>query len=451
MKRLLPLLMIFCSACSLKLQQPSVPMPSHYLYGDATPRDKELGGRWWSIYNDSILDSLMQRALAHNRDLQVSASRVMQAHHNIAMARATLLPSLDAGITFEGERTPPTPVTQELLIEGGVKWSTALFGAIGNTSRKARAEYLSTEWSYRALRLSLTHEVATSYFTMREAHLALRIARESHRLRSQSATLIDSLARYGFSSGLDSEQAQSLVDVAAADIAQYERALSQASLSLCLLIGSTPEKCRLSEDEPMPPLPEAVPAGVPSDLLSHRPDIMEAHYQMRAAAASVGIARSARLPSIALTASGGLFGDSVHELFTHGDWAWSATGQLMQPIFAFGRLRRAEQIAREEYRQSVLQYEQSVLQALKEVESALVATATLREQAEQYNEYVERNYRIASLTQSLYEMGMNNYLDVISTQQTWYESQLQLVQILSQEYISLADLVLALGDGWEER
>lgn len=449
MRTLLPLLMLLCTACSLRLQQASVQMPSAYIYGETTPRASELESRWWLIYDDPTLDSLIRSALDNNRNLQVAASRVVQAHHNIAVARASLLPSFDAGVVAEGQLTPPVPTEREFLIEGGVKWSTALFGAIGNTSRKARAEYLASEWSYRAFILSLTHEVATAYFTLREAHHSLRIARESHRLRVEAATLIDSLARYGFSSGLDREQAQSMVDVAAADIAQYERAWAQASLSLALLLGSTPETFALSEDEPLPPLPDAVPAGVPSELLSRRPDVMEAHYQMQAAAADVGIARSARLPSIALTANGGLFGDSVHELFTHGDWAWSATGQLMQPLFAFGRLRRAEQMAREAYRQSVLQYEQTVLQALEEVESALVASFTIREQTAQYAEYVERNLRIASLTQSLYEMGMSNYLDVISTQQTWYTSQLQLVQLISQEYLSLADLVMALGDGWE--
>ena len=449
MRYLIPLVMILCSACSLKLQQASVQMPSSYIYGDATHRDKHLESQWWHIYDDPVLDSLMFRALNNNRNLQIAASRVIEAHHNIALSRASLLPSFNAGIVAEGQRTPPAPTMGEFMVEGAASWNTALFGAIANTSRKARAKYFASEWSYRALILSLTHQVATSYFTLREAHHALRIARESHRLRVESAKLIDSMARYGFSSGLDREQANSLVDVAAADIAQYERAVAQASLSLCLLLGSTPEHCSLSEDETLPPLPDAVPAGVPSELLSRRPDVMEAYYQMRSAAANVGIARSARLPNISLTASGGLFGDSVHELFTHGGWAWSATGQLMQPIFAFGRLRRTEKIAREEYNQSVLQYEQTVLQALEEVESALAATATVREQAKQYAEYVERNYRIASLTQSLYEMGMSNYLDVISTQQTWYSSQLQLSQLLSQEYTSLADLVLALGDGWE--
>ena len=177
---------------------------------------------------------------------------------------------------------------------------------------------------------------------------------------------------------------------------------------------------------------------------------MESHYELQAAASKVGIARSNRFPSIALTGEGGLIGSSVKELFTSGYWSWGAAAQLVQPIFSFGRLKRKEQIARVEYEDAVLEYEKSVLTALKEVESALIAISTYRAQAEQYAEYVEANRRIAQLTMALYRNGMSNYLDVISTQQTWYNSQLELVQLTSQQYINYADLVMAIGGGWQK-
>jgi multidrug efflux system outer membrane protein len=121
----------------------------------------------------------------------------------------------------------------------------------------------------------------------------------------------------------------------------------------------------------------------------------------------------------------------------------------VQPIFGFGRLRRQEQVAREAYKQQAENYEKTVLTALQEVESALVAIETYRAQVVRYDEYVQANERIAQLTEALYKMGMSNYLDVISTAQTWYESQLQFVTILSQQYINYAELVMALGDGWQ--
>ena len=172
-------------------------------------------------------------------------------------------------------------------------------------------------------------------------------------------------------------------------------------------------------------------------------------FAAESAAAQVGIAYSNRFPSIALTGSGGVFGSSVKEMFADGNWKWSAVGNIVQPIFNFGKLRNREKMARAAYDEARFEYEQSILTALEEVESALVAITTYRSQAERYAKYVMANGRIAELTEALYSIGMYNYMDVISTQQTWYSSQLQMVEILAQQYINYANLVMVLGDGWQ--
>ena len=449
MKRLFPLLALTIASCSLGLNPAQVTMPEQYIYTPSQPRYEQLQSQWWRIFEDQRLDSLVEYALQHNRDLQVAASRIVEAHYNIAATRAALLPSLGVTIQADGKRTPPLQEQGEFLLGQGVSWSSALFGALRNTTRQARAEYTATEWAYRALTLTLSHEVVTSYFTLIESQQLLYIARRTLALRTQAQALTDSLTFYGFASGLDREQARSLVSEAAADVEQYERALNVAQLSLSTLTGTTPQAPPV-DSLALPVLPGAIPAGIPSELLTHRPDLMQAQYELQAAAAAVGIARSQRFPNISLTESGGWFGSNVRDIFSQGGWAWDITANLTQPIFSFGRLRRREQMAREEYRQTALQYEQSVLEALEDVEQALTSVATLRRQAEHYARYVEHNATIASLQRALYERGMSNYLDVITTQQTWYASQLQYVQIAMQQYQSIADLVLALGDGWQE-
>ncbi len=447
MKRLFLLLILLSVACMPHLQAPSVAMPESYIYNVPSAEALPDGG-WWLIFEDERLDSLQRRALAHNRNLQVALSHVAEAHYAISTARATLLPSF--GVEFEAESTrqPLTGTTNEFLLSPTVAWQTPLFGW-GYTTRQAREEYMASEWAYRATMLTLTHSVATTYFTIIKVQKQLAISRQSLRLREQSLALIDSMARYGFSSGMDREQARSMVSEAAADVEQYSMLLGQAQLSLSTLLGENPQPAT-DTIYTLPTLPCGVPTNLPSELLTHRPDLMEAHYNVMAAASKVGIARSARFPSLSLTGQGGLIGKDVKEVFTEGDWAWSLTGSIAQPLFAFGRRKRSEQIAREEYRQTALQYEQAVLQALEEVERALLSVATLRREAEHYARYVEQNERIASLQQALYERGMSNYLDVISTQQTWYASQLQYVDILMQQYQAVADLVLAVGDGWQE-
>lgn len=449
MKRLLTLLSLLLAGCSLGLNTAKVTMPESYIYSTEQTRNPELQSRWWLIFEDERLDSIMTFALEHNRDLQVAASRIVQAHYNIAATRSALLPSLGITLQTEGQRTPPLSEQGEFLLGQGVSWNTALIGALRHTSRQARAEYLSTEWAYRALRLTLTHEVATAYFTLIESQQLLLLARRTLSLRLQAQALTDSLTLYGFASGLDREQARSLVSEAEADVAQYERALGVAQLSLSTLMGTTPQPPP-TDTLPMPSLPQAIPTGIPSELLTRRPDLMQAHYELQAAAAAVGIARSQRFPSISLTESGGLFGRNVRDVFTNGEWAWNITASLTQPLFSFGRLRRREQMAREAYRQTALQYEQSVLQALEDVEQALTTISTLRLQGEHYARYVEHNAAIASLQEALYRRGMSNYLDVITTQQTWYASEQLFTQIAMQQYQAIANLVLALGDGWQE-
>ena len=173
---------------------------------------------------------------------------------------------------------------------------------------------------------------------------------------------------------------------------------------------------------------------------------MQSYYELQAAAARVGVAHSNRFPSIALTGEGGGMSNSAKNLFSQGYWAWGAAASVSQTLFSFNRLKRAEQIARSNYKSAVLSYEEQILEALQDVESALIAISTYDDQIERYNSFVEANRRIATLTRALYDGGMANYLDVISTEQTWYASRLTLCTLVAQQYINYATLAMALGD-----
>jgi multidrug efflux system outer membrane protein len=299
--------------------------------------------------------------------------------------------------------------------------------------------------------LSLTKEVAQSYFTLLQAAQSLQIAQYSLVLREKQAMLISQMQQQGFASSLALEQAQSLVYVARADVDKYERAVVQSNLSLSTLLGVMPcGDVVHPRDISIDGLPTLPWVGVPSDVLNRRPDIMESYYNLQAAAARVGIARSNRFPTISLTGSGGLISAAAQRIFADADWEWSATAGITQPIFSFGRLKRNEQIARSEYEQAIKSYEQTVISAVEEVESALVAISTLQGQIKSYSAYTSANERIADLTRAMYDQGFDDYLDVISAAQTWYESQLSLITLVAQQYINYAELVMALGDGWQD-
>lgn len=443
---------LFLAACTPQLHLPKLDIPQGYISSFEGSTDS-LAGNWWEVYHNPILDTLQQIALESNKNLQMAVSRIEAARYELSVARSEFLPEVEVEIGADTKYQTHEGREHEYTIQPSISWNLSLFGALRHAMGEARAEILSTEWAYQGVRLSLTVEVATAYFSILQYERSLRLAEHSLQLRKESAALIDSLARYGMSTGLEQDQARSLVYIADSDAKQYSRALTQAKLSLATLLGKTPEYVMQMDweiGEQADSLPSALPVGIPSDLLSRRPDVMESYYELQAAAAKVGIARSNRFPSISLTSEGGLVGSSVKEMFKSGYWSWGAAAQVVQPIFSFGRLKRQEQIARAEYDDAVLEYEQTVLTALKEVESALVAISTYKAQAEQYTEYVDANRRIAELTMALYRIGMSNYLDVISTQQTWYNSQLELVQLTEQQYINYANLVMALGDGWQK-
>ena len=252
-------------------------------------------------------------------------------------------------------------------------------------------------------------------------------------------------------SGVALQQARSLVYTAGADIPTYRRAVAQMQLTLCTLLGVNPQRppqigtgARLMEDDQ----PADVPVGLPSELLERRPDIMAAYYDMEAAAYKARYARSVRFPSIALTGAGGVAGTALRELTSGKPWVWSAVGQIAQPLFAFGRLKRSEQAAVEAYRQQVYAYEQTVLAAFADVETALVSIETYRKQSARQAQLVLANSRISEMNRELYRSGMSAYLNVIDAERELYASQMQFVEIAVQQYVNYVGLYKALGGGW---
>lgn len=441
-----------CAACTPRFYPPKVDVPDGYLYGEGFPRDTAaLASDWWRLFGDTVLDNLVQRALENNRDVAVAASRVEEARQNLGVVRAQFLPQVGIGVTAEGEYTPQTKIVQTYAVEPSLSWEIALFGQLRNAKRAARAQIASSEWALRGVRLSLAAEVATTYFTLLEYERDLAIARRSCTLRRESAALIDSMFRYGMSDGVALEQARSLVYTAEADIPQYCRAVEQTWLSMGILLGETPSRARLSgaglrllTDY----RPADIPVGLPSELLKRRPDIRQAHFNMLQAAAQAGQARSARFPSISLTAKGGVASSSIKGLTAANPWAWDALGSVAEPIFGFGKLRNAEHAAMAAYTQSAKTYEQTVLTAFADVEKALVAIATYRSQTERTGELVLSNDRIATMTRALYRSGLSDYLDVIDAERSLYQSQMSHVNLVVQQYINYVTLCKALGGGW---
>ena len=441
-------------SCNPHLSAPQLAKHEEYLFGNGFSRESiQLEREWWLIFGDTTLNRLITRAIAQNKNIQIAASRVEEAHYNLVTTRATYLPALTAEISAEGKyESAADNVAQSYKILPQASWELPLFGSLRHATQGAKAQIKYEAWQYRGVRLALEAEVATTYFTLLQYQQDLNIAKRSSELRREMVTLIDSLYQYGYASGVNLEQAHSLLYTAEADIPLYERAISQTLLSLAILTGDTPDihinigignSSALTNDY----RPYDIAIGIPSDLLHRRPDVMSAYYTMQQAAANVGIARSARLPSITITLFGGTATDRVSNLFSSKGWVADALASLAQPIYNFGTLRNRELAAREAYRQSLLAYEQSYIEALIDVESALVAITSSREELLRYAGLVKSYRNIALMTYALYRNGLSDYLDVIDAERSLYTSQMQFENLVAQQYINYITLCKALGGG----
>lgn len=448
---ILLLWLVPCVGC-VKLPAPVVEPPASYLYGEGFSSDSlpyEI--RWWERFGDSLLNRLELEALRQNRSLAEAASEVEAARLNRRSVRATYLPQLSLEGVASGNYTSGVGIEQEYRLAPSASWELPLFGALRAVREESEAEICGQEWTFRGVVLSLTAEVAVTYFTLLGYLRDWEIADHTCQLRYEALALTDSLLRYGMTTAVDRDQARSLLYTAASDRIQYERLARQTLLSLQALLGQEPTLMAPSmRGERLARLssPEPIPVGLPSDLLHRRPDVMESLYALDAAAARVGLARAARYPAFSLTAEGGVVAELVKGVREGRPWLWSATASITAPLFAFGRLKAEEKIARENYLQSLFSYEETLLEALSDVEQALIGVASYREQEVELERLVAVNELILEKNRALYRNGMSPYLDVIDAERTYYQSQMELVDMQVNRLTAYVNLIKALGGGW---
>ena len=448
-----------------------VATPDEYIFAQRGDTTIVVGVGWWEIFGDTTLNRLVALAVENNTDVRVAASRLLQARSSLAATKASLLPSLGLSVGAQGTYAANSEgrkvISQQYSLLPSISWEANLFGGISGATEAARAELLATEWGYRATMLALQAEVAQTYFAWLQYVRSEEICRRSLALREESQARVDSLYYYGFASGSDRQQARALTATIAADIQSYRRAKEQTNLSLCTLIGIPPtqlappshsKECEHSRAANLDglycghltaaPLPVLVSAGLPSTLLERRPDVMEAFYNVEVAAAKTKVAHAQRLPSISLTGEGGVLAYSLKVLTVHNPFYWLAAANITQPLFQFGRLKREEEIAVENWRQASLNYRQSVVGALADVENALVAINTYNKQVAENLLLLEADAKVQQMTAALQRDGMVSYFNYVDAEYDLYSAQLNYIQLLAEQLTAYVTLYKALGGGW---
>ncbi|MFA6336337.1 MAG: efflux transporter outer membrane subunit [Bacteroidales bacterium] len=454
------LLPVFAGGCSMapKYVQPQPPLPADWTTGDtakSTPGAKVQD--WRTVIADEPMKRLVDLAIANNRDLRVAALNIEKAQAQYQIQRADLFPKIDATAGANMQRTPAklsssrTAVTSRAYSVGlGFSaFELDLFGRIQSLKDEALETFLATEAAKRSVELSLVAEVATAYLTLAADREQLSLAKEILETEQASYEIVKYRFDFGVSNELELSQAQTTVDTARVNVANYTAKVTADENNLSVLVGMPltaemlPAKT-LAEVTPLNP----VPAGLPSEVLTRRPDVLAAEHQLKAANADIGAARARYFPSIGITSSIGFASSQVNDLFNAPAGAWSFVPQLTLPIFHSGAIRAGVKASEAQRDIMVATYEKIVQAAFKEVSNALAQAASLSDQVEAQTSLTKatgKSYELATLR---YENGVDSYLTKLDSQRSFASSRQGLISTRLSRLTNTLTLYKALGGGW---
>ena len=387
---------------------------------------------WKDFYIDAALQELINTALTNNRDLRVSVLNIEQARAQLGLRRAAQFPAVNAALTgsraADGKGVFSTSYAAGLAVSS---YELDFFGRVASLKEQALAQYLATGEASQTARISLIASVAQGWLNLLADEELLRDSRETVSTREESLKLMDMKLQYGAASELDQRLAQSLLESARGTFAQQQRQRAQDENALVLLLGqSLPAKAReqLASAQLSAAQFAEVPAGLPSDLLTRRPDIRQAEQLLIASNANIGAARAAFFPNITLTTAFGSGSSELSGLFKSGSWGWTAAPQLLLPIFDAGRNQSNLEAAQAARGIALAQYEKAIQSAFREVADALASEATLGQQLQASQALLTAERERTRLTKLRFDNGAASQLDWLDAQRTLFAAQQALVQ-----------------------
>jgi multidrug efflux system outer membrane protein len=442
-----------------KYKRPTVDVPQEYRAPapQQAAAASSLGNEeWWQVYQDPVLAQLIHTAIADNYDVRIAAARVLEAQAQVGITRSNQFPSASLGAdVFSQQNAKVTKLFPAYPVNGGelnlsVIWNLDFWGKYRRQTEAARAQLLATEWGQRAVMSSLVANVATSYFQLRALDSELEISKHTLASRQQSLKLTQVLESHGSGSGLDVSQAEQLVYTASETIPDLERQIQQQENVLSVLLGENPQSIPRGRALTEQPVPQTVPAGLPSELLERRPDVRQAEENVVAANAQIGVAKASFFPSLSLTGLGGLESNALHRFISQPSETWSGAFSVSQPVFQGGALRSQLRFARANWQEAVLSYQQTVQNALEQASNSLVASQKDREFREQQELLTQAAQQTDQLSEVLYKNGGASYLQVLTSETNYFSAALNLVQAQLNERLALVQLYQALGGGWKQ-
>lgn len=408
--------------------------------------------KWFNLFNDTVLTSLIDTALYNNYDLRIAISRIEQSNALYGFIKADQYPafgySVGAGRTNTTNVPSPTDGYNEFNLTGTVSWEIDLWGKIRHSKRGAYNDYLASIEARKAIQTQLVSDVASLYFQLRDVDNKINITRRTIQSRQQSYDILSEQFAKGYIAQLDVFQVEQLLREAEAALPNFERQRTYIEQAIDVLLGQPSAPIRRGIENSMQPLPPAIPAGLPSSLLQNRPDVKAAEYTYIAENERIGVAVAQRYPSFSITGLLGLASPDVGKLLTGDAVSSQLFGGLMGPIFQFGKNKRRVEYQKKEAEIAMYKYQKAYISALSEVESALVACATYKTENDARILQAQAASGGLTLSQARYDNGYVSYLEVLDSQRSLFNSELAVSTVKQQQLNAYVQLYKALGGGW---
>ena len=413
--------------------------------------DSLLALRWWEMFNDTVLDTLIYTALENNKDVKIAAAKVLESRAALGYTRADMYPKIGYQAQIGrrnslGSMQLPAP-GNNLYGGANLSWEIDFWGKYRRANEAAKADFFGTEFAQRSVQIEMITAVAQTYFKLLDFRLRLEISEKTVDLRDSSLVIIQAKFDGGVVAEIDLNQAQVQKEIAEAAVPLYKRSVIKTEYALSILLGENPHNIMIGKSLLEQDTLVNIPLGLPSDILTNRPDILLAEQQLYSQNAKIGIAVAERFPSISLT---GMFGGATSDLtsFNTISAAWSLGGDLLGPLFYFNKRKRKVEIERARTEQVLYAYEKAVISAFQEVESSLTDITTLREELKARENHVIAALNAQMLAQKRYDGGVTSYLELLEMQRQAFDAELGHSKTLQELLSSYVLLYKSLGGGW---
>ena len=446
-----------CALVGPDYQRPEIEMPAQYgTTQDTQNAAAEISSTWWELYQDPVLNDLVAKTLQNNVDIQMAVARVEEADAFLREVGSALFPTVDLQGTATRSRVTEAgafPVfsgnpQNDYIVSAGTSFEIDFWGKLRRAKEAARAQALSTRYAGDTVRLSLASLVTSNYLQLRSLDSQIAVSRDSLKSREDSLALTRRRLEGGVASALEVHQAESATANLVAQIAELVRLRALAEHQLAVLTGTLDLDLPAADLDhlPMPPVP---PAGLPSSLLSARPDIRQSEETLIAANANIGVAKAALYPSISLTGSYGGESLELGDVLKSAAPIWSIGLGLDLPIFDDGRRGARIDQATAQQKQALASYQGAVQTAFREVNDALVTLRQSREREQALQNSETAAKAALDVAENRYKAGYSAFLEVLDAQRVHNEASLAFIQSRQARLVATVDLFKALGGGWE--